>query len=101
VFLRRINPSAFHPGPWVLSKTWGPIIGWIAIVWVIFICIVLMLPQYSPITRLNFNYAPIAVLAVIGFAGIWWAVSARKWFKGPKVQGSAEELAEIEHDLSI
>jgi hypothetical protein len=41
------------------------------------------------------------VVAVIGFAGIWYAVSARKWFKGPKVQGSADELAEIEHELSI
>ncbi len=40
-------------------------------------------------------------LAVIGFAGIWYAVSARKWFKGPKIQGSAEELAEIERELSI
>jgi hypothetical protein len=38
---------------------------------------------------------------VIGGSGLWYAVSARKWFKGPKVQGSAEELAEIEHDLSI
>ena len=101
VFLRRINPGAFTPGPWKLSKTWGPVIGWIAICWVILIVILLMLPQYSPITRLNFNYAPIAVLAVIGFAGIWWAVSARKWFKGPKIQGSAEELAAIERDLSI
>jgi amino acid transporter len=100
VFLRRINGKAFVPGPWVLGS-YGPIIGWIAIVWVVFICIVLMLPQYTPITRLNFNYTPIAVLAVIGFAGIWWAVSARKWFKGPKVQGSAAELAEIEKDLSI
>ena len=45
VFLRRINPSAFKPGPWVLSKTWGPIINWIAIVWVVFIVILLMLPQ--------------------------------------------------------
>ena len=51
VFLRRINPKRVRPGPWKLSKTWGPIIGWIAIVWVIFICILLMLPQYSPITR--------------------------------------------------
>ena len=101
VFLRRINGKAFAPGPYKLHKTWGAVIGWIAIVWVVFICIVLMLPQYTPITRLNFNYTPIAVLAVIGFAGIWWAVSARKWFKGPKVQGSAAELAEIEHDLSI
>ena len=60
-----------------------------------------MLPQCKPVTRLTFNYTPIAVLAVIGFAGIYWAVSARKWFKGPKVQGTAEELAEIERDLAI
>jgi amino acid transporter len=100
VFLRRINPKAFVPGPWKMPAG-GAILSWIAIVWVVFICILLMLPQYSPITRLNFNYTPIAVLAVIGFAGIYWAVSARKWFTGPKVQGSAEELAEIERDLAI
>ena len=101
VFLRRINPSAFKPGPWVLGK-FGPLIGWLAIVWVIFIVIVLMLPQAAPgNTVATFNYAPVAVLVVVGFAGIWWALSARKWFKGPKLQGSAEELAEIERDLSI
>jgi amino acid transporter len=100
VFLRRINGSAFHPGPWKLGK-WGPVFGWIAIVWVIFICIVLLLPQFKPITANSFNYAPVAVAVVLGFAGIWYAVSARKWFKGPKIQGTAEELAAIEHELSI
>ena len=40
------------------------------------------------------------VLVVIGFAGIYWLVSARHWFKGPKVQGTAEELAAIEHELA-
>ncbi len=39
-------------------------------------------------------------LAVIGYAGIYWLVSARKWFTGPKVQGTAEELAAIERELS-
>ncbi len=101
VFLRRINGKAFKPGPYELNHTWGPIIGWIAIVWVVFICIVLLLPQYKPITHLTFNYAPIAVAVVVGGAGIWYAVSARKWFKGPKIQGSAEELAAIERELSI
>ena len=48
VFLRRINGKAFQPGPWVLSKTWGPIINWVAIVWVVFICIIFLLPTYSP-----------------------------------------------------
>jgi hypothetical protein len=41
----------------------------------------------------------IAVVAVLGFAGIWWLVSARNWFTSPRVQGSADELAEIENEL--
>jgi amino acid permease (GABA permease) len=100
VFLRRINGKAFVPGPWVLGK-YGAIIGWIAIVWVVFICILFMLPTYAPVTLKTFNYTPIAVVVVIGFAGIWYAVSARKWFKGPKVQGTAEELAAIERELNV
>jgi hypothetical protein len=58
-----------------------------------------MLPTEHPITHDNFNYTVVAVVAVIGFAGIWWVVSAHKWFTGPKVQGSAEELAAIEEEL--
>lgn len=100
VFLRRINPSAFTPGPWKLGK-WGPLFGWIAIVWVLFICVLFCLPTSSPINSSTFNYTPVAVVVVLGFAGIWYAVSARKWFTGPKIQGTAEELAAIERDLSI
>ena len=69
------------------------------VVWVAFISVLFMLPQVSPVTRTTFNYTPVAVLVVLGFAGIWWVVSARKWFTGPKVQGTAEELAAIEADL--
>ena len=58
-------------------------------------------PQSSPIGWATFNYTVVAVVVVIGFAGIYWLVSARKnWFTGPKVQGSAEELAAIEQELS-
>ena len=60
-----------------------------------------MLPQVSPVTAKTFNYTPVAVLVVLGFAGIWWLVSARHWFNGPKVQGTAEELAAIERDLDV
>ncbi len=59
-----------------------------------------MLPQVGPIKFATFNYAVFAVLAVIGFAGIYWLVSAKNWFKGPKVQGTAEELAAIEQELA-
>jgi amino acid permease (GABA permease) len=96
--LRLLQGSNFQPGPWSLGR-WSRPIGVIAIVWVVFITILFMLPQVSPVGASTFNYTPIAVLAVLGFAGIWWLVSARHWFKGPKVQGSEAELAAIERDL--
>jgi len=100
VFLRVRAGDDFQKGPWSLGR-WGVLNGTIATVWVVFICCLLMLPQLNPVTRSDFNYAPVAVLVVIGFAGIYWLVSARKWFKGPKVQGSAEELAAIERELMV
>ena len=104
--LRRLQGSNFTEGPWTLGK-WSAPIGWIAIVWVALITILFMLPQFGPVTDggtldLNtFNYAVVAVVVVIGYAGIYWLVSARKWFKGPKVQGTAEELAAIERELEV
>jgi hypothetical protein len=69
------------------------------VVWVAFITVLFMLPQVSPVDVSTFNYTPVAVLVVLGFAGIWWLVSARNWFTGPKVQGSPEELAAAEREL--
>jgi amino acid permease (GABA permease) len=97
-FLRLRRGDAFERGPWHLGR-WSKLVGTLAVLWVVFIAILFMLPQASPVTAKTFNYTPIAVLVVLGFAGIWWLVSARKWFTGPKVQGSAEELAAIERDL--
>jgi amino acid permease (GABA permease) len=97
-FLRLRLGSRFKAGPWQLGR-WSRPIGIIACVWVAFIFVLFMLPTVSPITHTNFNYAVVAVVAVVGFAGIWWLVSARKWFTGPKVQGTPEELAAIETEL--
>ncbi|MFD9737685.1 amino acid permease [Umezawaea sp. NPDC059074] len=96
--LRLLQGDKFQRGPWHLGR-WSRPIGIVAVVWVVFITILFMLPQASPVTAKNFNYTPIAVLVVLGFAGIWWLASARKWFTGPKVQGTPEELAAIERDL--
>ena len=60
------------------ARRGGPIINWIAIIWVVFIVILLMLPQYNTAVPWSadfdvkaFNYAPVAVLVVIGGAGLW------------------------------
>jgi len=71
----------------------------------VFILFPLMGPQFNPFPdgafAVNaFNFAPFVMLIVIGFAGIYWMVSAKNWFTGPRVQGSPEELAAIERDLT-
>jgi amino acid transporter len=97
-FLRLRLGSAFQRGPWHLGR-WSRPIGIIAVTWVAIITVLFMLPTVSPIHVGNFNYTVIAVVVVLGFASIYWVVSAHKWFTGPKVQGSAEELAAIEAEL--
>lgn len=97
-FLRLRQGERFQRGPWHLGR-WSRPVGAIAVSWVIVITVLFMLPTVSPVTAGTFNYTPVAVLVVLGFAGIWWLVSARRWFTGPRVQGTAEELARIEQEL--
>jgi amino acid transporter len=100
VFLRLRAGDSFRPGPWQLGR-WSRPIGIVATIWVVFIAILFLLPQAVPVNSTTFNYAPVAVGVVILFAGGWYLLSAKKWFKGPKVQGTPEELAAIERDLEI
>ena len=78
VFLRLRKPD-FEPGPWNLGK-WSAPIGWTAVVWVFLICILFVLPPASPVTVDTFNYAPIAVLAVLVFAGVSWMLGGKTHF---------------------
>jgi amino acid permease (GABA permease) len=97
-FLRLRQGANFQRGPWHLGQ-WSMPVGTIAVIWVIFITILFMLPTASPIGVKTFNYTVVAVVAVVGFAWIYWLVSAKNWFTGPRVQGTPEELAAIEHEL--
>jgi amino acid permease (GABA permease) len=97
ILLRLLARESFQRGPWHLGR-WSYLVGWTAVAWVVFISVLFVLPQASPIKVKTFNYAIVAVGVVTLFSGLYW-LSARKWFQGPKVQGTAEELAAIEHDL--
>ena len=98
-FLRLRQGDNFQRGPWHLGQ-WSYVVGWIAVVWVVFIFFLFMFPTVSPITWSTFNYTVVAVVVVIGFAWIYWLVSAKNWFTGPRVQGTPEELAAIERELA-
>jgi amino acid permease (GABA permease) len=98
ILLRLRAGDNFVRGPWHLGR-WSRPVGTIAVIWIAFIAILFVLPQAAPITLLNFNYAIVAVGVVLVGTSIAWVVSAKNWFKGPKVQGSPEELARIEAEL--
>ena len=91
IFLRLRMGSSFEPGPWTLGnkyKWMAPI----ALIEVAIACIFFCAP-FGPAgipgdadfkwDNGYVQYAPLLVGAVILFAGVWWLVSARKWFKGP------------------
>jgi amino acid transporter len=105
VFLRLRAGSRFKEGPWTLGR-WSRPVGIVATLWVVFIFFLFMLPQVLPFwdngpVWANLNYTPVVFLVVLGGAALWWAVSAKNWFHGPKVQGTSAELAAIEADLEI
>src|SRR5216684_2886735 len=100
ILLRLLSGERFQRGPWHLGR-WSYLVGWIAVVWIAFIAILFVLPQLAPgNTATTFNYAPVAVGVVLLYSGGYWFLSAKNWFKGPKVQGTTEELAKIEAELA-
>jgi amino acid transporter len=102
IYLRWRAGDSFEPGAWTLGRHYK----WInplAVAWIILIVILFLMPTvptaipwHSGFDWNVVNYAPITVGGVMLVTGIWWAASARKWFKGPIRVGSEEELAEIE-----
>jgi amino acid transporter len=78
VLLRRLRPD-FQPGPWNLGR-WSAVIGWIAVGWVAFICVLFVLPPISPVDITTFNYAPVAVVVVVIIALVAWQAWGRRTF---------------------
>ncbi|MGO8949978.1 MAG: amino acid permease [Ktedonobacterales bacterium] len=97
-FTRLLNPN-FTAGPWNLGR-WSKPIGWVAVAWVVFITVLFVLPQATPVTRDSFNYAGVVVFGAILLLTIWWLVSVRHWFKGPIVQGDEATLEKIEAEIN-
>jgi amino acid transporter len=112
IYLRLTNPE-FTVGPWNL-KGRHKLVGWTALAWIGFITILFFAPLFRPFWPIwgeknefapgffrqnNFNFTgPLILLSAIFILG-YWSLSGKKWFTGPKVQGTPEELAAIEHEL--
>ncbi|MFE9533213.1 amino acid permease [Streptomyces sp. NPDC006691] len=98
IYLRIRNRGHFSPGPWNLGR-WGVPIGVVAVTWVAFVTILFCLPQTRPDTGAwvsvdTFNYAPIALVAVLALATVWWRIAGRD-YEVPAVAADTE-MAKIQ-----
>jgi amino acid transporter len=90
IFLRWRMGDDFEPGSW----TNGPKYKWmniVAVVEIAIICVYFVLPFVpagNPFSDEfaweSVNYAPILTGGTLIVLAIWWQVSAKKWFTGPK-----------------
>jgi amino acid transporter len=112
IFLRLCNPD-FVVGPWNL-KGKHKIVGWTALAWIGLITLLFFAPVFRPFfgfwgdtneysegffKQNNVNFTgPLIIGAALAFWA-YWSLSGKKWFVGPKVQGTKEELRAIEKEL--
>eukprot|EP00270_Netrium_digitus_P004212 TRINITY_DN15154_c0_g2_i1.p1 TRINITY_DN15154_c0_g2~~TRINITY_DN15154_c0_g2_i1.p1 ORF type:complete len:280 (+),score=42.78 TRINITY_DN15154_c0_g2_i1:142-981(+) len=77
----------FLPGPFYLpnfvGKLGGKAVHFISMLWLIYSCVALMLPETYPITWQNFNYALISMGIALCILLSWWFLDAQNWFVGP------------------
>lgn len=86
IYSKRFVRGPFHLGP--LSVP----INILAVIWVSFIVVLFVLPPIHPVTASTMNYASVGVGAVIIFAGLGYALSARHWFRGPVTNLDSNEI---------
>jgi len=73
-------------GPWHIGRYSKPI-GAVACCWVALIIPVLCFPSVRghDLTKLTMNYTCLIYGGTMFLALLWYAIDARKWFKGPKI----------------
>lgn len=89
-----VGASDWRPGKWNLGR-WSLPVAWIATVWQIASSVIFFLPLNYPVTSKNMNYTVVVVVGTLLIASLYWFVSARKFFVGPKrVKGTGGGVCE-------
>ncbi|KAG1177911.1 hypothetical protein G6F70_001038 [Rhizopus microsporus] len=95
IFAKLLNRGHFVRGPLHLGR-FSDIIGIISIFWISLITILFVLPPKYPVDAVNMNYACLAVGMILLGAGGRFAIDARKWFTGPKINLPQDKLDKVD-----
>ena len=90
IWLRLRMGDDFVTGPWTLGKKYKWMC-WVSVVEIAIISVYFILPTVpqgypgnDEFTWTAVNYAPLVTGGVLLAITIWWQVSAKNWFTGPK-----------------
>jgi hypothetical protein len=90
IWLRLRAGDDFTPGPWTLGSKYKWMC-WISVIEIAIISVYFILPTVPQgwpgndgFTWTAVNYAPLVTGGILLLITIWWEVSAKKWFTGPK-----------------
>lgn len=92
-----VGRKSFIPGKWQLGKFSAPL-ALIASCWIMFLFVVLLLPQLYPVDADTLNYAPICIgiITIVSLVGWFFPVwGARHWFEGPIKTITEQELQNV------
>ena len=97
IFARHtVGRKTFKPAAWNLGRLSLPL-GIISMLYISFVCIVLLLPQYYPVTGATLNYAPVMIGSITLISTVGWIFpkwGGMHWFKGPQRTISEREVLE-------
>jgi amino acid transporter len=84
IFFRcTVARKTFQKGEFNLGRFGFPI-AIIASIWLAITSIFMFFPAQYPVNQGNMNYAIVIIGGVLIIAAIYWLISARHWFVGPK-----------------
>ncbi|KAI9737559.1 MAG: hypothetical protein M1834_009714 [Cirrosporium novae-zelandiae] len=90
-----VGRKRFTPATWNLGK-YSVYFAIVAGLYIMFLFVVLLLPQEYPVTAKTLNYAPICIGIVTIISLVGWllpfGLGGRHWFNGPKKTIEEEEL---------
>ncbi|KAJ9149818.1 Amino acid or gaba permease [Pleurostoma richardsiae] len=93
-----IGRKRFTPASWNLGRA-SALMGTVAILYIMFLFVVLLLPQVYPVNAQTLNYSPICIGIVTIISLVGWifpfGLGARYWFHGPQRTTDAQEVTNM------
>ncbi|OCT44877.1 putative amino acid permease [Cladophialophora carrionii] len=75
---KEVSTARWNCGPII-----GPIVNGVALCWISFEVVLFSMPSALPVTVVTMNYASVVFVGFMCISAVWYAVHARKVYKGP------------------